>query len=57
MKKILKSIATIALLCALVFLIGEWPEKTPRKKVITCDGVAFGIALASGLYLKKTEDE
>lgn len=57
MRKILKPIATIALLCAVVFLGGEWPENTPRKKVVACDGVALTIVLASGLYLKKTEEK
>ena len=57
MRKILKPIATVALLCAVVFLGGEWPENTPRKKVVACDGVALTIVLASGLYLKKTEEK
>lgn len=56
MEKILKPIATIALLCAMVFLGGEWPENTPRKKVIAYDGAAFGIIAVCGIYLKKTED-
>ncbi len=54
MKKILQTIATAALLCAVCFLGGEWPENTPRKKVVTCDAIALAIVAASGLYLKKT---
>lgn len=55
MKKILKSLATVAVLCAICFLGGEWPNDTPRKKVIAYDGAAFGIIAVCGLYLKKTE--
>lgn len=57
MKKILKSLATIALLCAIVFLGGEWPAGTPRKKVLTYDGAAFAVIAVCGLYLRKTEKD
>lgn len=57
MKKILKPIATIVLLCAVVFLGGEWPEGTPRKRVLTADGIALGIVAVCGVYLKRAEDK
>ena len=57
MKKVLKSIATIALLGALTFLAGEWPEETPLKKVATYDGGALATALVCGLYLKREYDK
>ncbi len=57
MKKILRTTATVALLCAMVFLGGEWPDATPRKKVITCDAVALAIVAGCGLYLKKEYDD
>lgn len=56
MKKLLKTIAAILCLGAVFFLAGEWPEDTPRKKVVTFDGGAIVVALVSGLYLKRTED-
>lgn len=52
MKKALQSIATIALLGALIFLSGEWPENTEITKVLLCDGGALAVILGSGLYLK-----
>jgi hypothetical protein len=55
MKKILNILATVALLCALMFIGGEWPEDTPRKKVLTCDGVAIVTMLATGLYLRRED--
>lgn len=45
--------ATIAVLCAMVFIGGEWPENTPRKKVIACDAAAFAVLAVGGVYLKK----
>lgn len=57
MKKILRPIAAIVLLCAMVFLGGEWPEGTPRKKVVTADSIAIGIVAACGFYLRRTEDK
>lgn len=56
MKKILTIVATILLLCAMAFLGGEWPEKTPRKKVVACDAVAFAVMAGCGVYLKKEYD-
>ena len=56
MKRIMKSIATILCLGAVVFLAGEWPEETPRKKVVACDAAALAIVFTCGMYLKKTED-
>ena len=53
MRKILNIIVTIALLCSMVFLGGEWPEDTPMKKVITCDAIAFVVMAGCGVYLKK----
>lgn len=53
MKQILKAIATIALLGALVFLGGEWPEDTPRNKVVTYNAGALATVLVCGLYLKR----
>ena len=55
MKKIFKTLAAIVMLGAMCFLAGEWPENTPRKKVLAFDGGALATALISGLYLKKTE--
>lgn len=57
MKKILKPIATILLLGAMCFLGGEWPESTPRAKVVRYDTGAFVTILVCGLYLKKTEGD
>ena len=56
MKTILKTIAAILCLGSIMFLAGEWPEDTPRDKVVTCDASALVVALATGLYLKRTED-
>ena len=56
MRKISRRIATVVLLCAVVFLGGEWPEETPRRKVVTLDGAALATALVCGLYLKKEEE-
>ena len=56
MKKILNSIATILLLGAICFLGGEWPDDTPRAKVVSYDAGALATVLVCGLYLKKTED-
>jgi len=55
MKKIVNAIVTILLLCAVVFLGGEWPENTPRKKVLTYDGIAIATVALCGVYLKRTE--
>lgn len=55
MKKIVNAIVTILLLCAVVFLGGEWPENTPRKKVLVADGIALCIVAAGGIYLRKVE--
>lgn len=56
MKKILNTLAAIAVLCAMAFIGGEWPENTPRKKVITCDAVAIAVMAGCGIYLKKEYD-
>jgi len=55
MKKILKHLAAIVMLCAICFLGGEWPENTPRKKAITYNGAALAIVAVCGLYLGKKE--
>ena len=55
MKKILKHFAAIVLLGAICFLGGEWPENTPRKKVLKYDGYAMATVLICGLYLKREE--
>ena len=55
MKKILNIIATILLLCSMVFLGGEWQEGVARKTVVKCDAIAIATMLACGLYLKKKE--
>lgn len=57
MKKFLRTTATVALLCAMVFLGGEWPEGTPRKKVITLDAIALAVVAGCGVYLKKEYDD
>lgn len=57
MKKFIKAIATIALLGALVFLGGEWPENTPRNKVVRYDAGALATVLVCGLYLRKEYDK
>lgn len=56
MKKLRLTFATIAVLCSMVFLGGEWPENTPRKKVIICDAIAFVVMAGCGFYLKKEYD-
>ena len=53
MKKSLKVIASILLLGALVFLGGEWPDNTPRAKVIKYDCGALAVVAVCGLYLKR----
>ena len=55
MKKIINGFIAIILLASLCFLGGEWPENTPRKKVITYDGYAIATVLICGLYLKREE--
>lgn len=55
MRKILNILATVALLCAIVFIGGTWPEDTTLKKVLICDGIAFVVMLATGLYLGREE--
>ena len=57
MKKLTKAIVAIILLGALCFLGGEWPENTPRSKVVKYDGVALVTTLVCGIYLKKQEDK
>lgn len=57
MKRISRTIAAVAILCAVCFLGGEWPEDAPRNKVIRCDGIALAVVFASGIYLKKTEEK
>lgn len=57
MKKIFRTLAVIVLLGALCFLAGEWPEGTPRNKVVRYDSGALATILVCGLYLKKTEDK
>lgn len=57
MRKISKTIAATMLLGALCFLGGEWPETTPRLKVIGFDCGALATILVCGIYLKKTEDK
>ena len=57
MKKFIKAIASIVLLGALVFLAGEWPEDTPRNKVVRYDCGAIATVLVCGLYLKKEYDK
>ena len=54
MKKVFKAVVTIALLLAVVFLAGEWPENTTRAKVILCDGCALLTIIISSLYLRAT---
>lgn len=56
MKKILNILATVAVLGAVVFLGGEWPDGTPLKKVIACDAAAFALLAAGGFYLKNEHD-
>lgn len=56
MKKAINTLAAIAMLCAMVFLGGEWPDGTPRKKVITCDAIAIAIVAGCGIHLKKEYD-
>ncbi len=55
MKKIIKAIAAVLCIGSVMFLAGEWPEDTPRKKVVTCDASALVVALATGLYLKRSD--
>ena len=57
MKKIMRAIATIALLGGICFLGGEWPEDTPRAKVVRYDAGALAAVLVCGLYLNKTEEK
>ena len=55
MKNVFKTIATIVCLLAIVFLAGEWPEDTPRRKVVTYDTAALATALVCGIYLRASE--
>jgi len=55
MRKIFNSMVAIVMLCAICFLGGAWPENTPRKKVVACDGVALTVVAVCGIYLKKEE--
>ena len=55
MKQICKTIASVALLLSLCFLAGEWPDDTPRRKVITCDSIALAVVAGCGLYLKHSQ--
>lgn len=57
MKKIIKTIAAVLCLGAVMFLAGEWPEDTPRNKVVTCDASALVVAFVTGLYLRRSDDE
>lgn len=57
MRKIFRTLAAIVLLGALCFLGGEWPDGTPRAKVVRYDAGALATILVCGLYLKKTEKD
>lgn len=58
MKKILKPIAAFLCLGALMYLCGTWmDENVTRTYAVIHNGSALLVALASGLYLKKTEEE
>ena len=52
MKKLFQVIATIALLCAVVFLGGEWSDNVSRAHVILCDGAAFVVIAVCYLFLR-----
>ena len=52
MKKLFQAIATIALLCAVVFLGGEWSDDVSRAHVILCDGSAILLIAACSIYLR-----
>ena len=56
MKKIIKAIATILCIGSIAFLAGEWPEDTPRNKVVAHDASALAVVLATGLYLKHSDN-
>ncbi len=57
MKKIFTSLVTIAVIGAIAFLGGEWPENTPIKRVVACDiGAGIVIALGGFYLLKEYED-
>lgn len=53
MNRILKFLATIVMLSAMVFLGGEWPEGTTRKEVVTYDGAAFAVFAVCAIYLNR----
>jgi len=55
MKKIVNGIVAVILLASLCFLGGEWPENTPRRKVIKYDSIAMTTVLVCGLYLKRED--
>ena len=55
MKKIINGLVAIVLLGSICFLGGEWPDNTPRRKVIEYDGYAIATVLLCGLYLKREE--
>lgn len=58
MKKILRFIAVILCIGSLMYLAGTWiDESVTRTYAVLHNGSALLVALASGLYLKKTEED
>lgn len=58
MKKILRFIAAVLCLGSIMYLAGTWmDENVTRAYAVIHNGSAVLVAIASGLYLKKTEEE
>ena len=52
MKNILKAVATIILLGAVVFLGGTWPADATRAHILLCDGGAGLLIILCSAYLR-----
>lgn len=58
MKKILRFIAAVLCIGSLMYLAGTWiDDNVTRDYAVLHNGSALLVALASGLYLKKTEED
>ena len=58
MKKILRFIAAVLCIGSLMYLAGTWiDDNVTRAYAVLHNGSALLVALASGLYLKKTEED
>lgn len=58
MKKILRFIAVVLCIGSLMYLAGTWiDDNVTRDYAVLHNGSALLVALASGLYLKNTEED